>query len=392
MPVWFNKANIYIFAWCLYYLQGPLYPVGSLFSQLLLLILLIVSFYYCFIANTRYELPNFFIGLNLLIVLFFVYGLFLILGADLDAKIPKHNYLVDVLKSLLPIYALYVFFREKKISERAIFVWICGFTILAVVNYYYRERLLLLAAILNRSDKVEFTNNAGYAFLSLIPAYVLLYKKPLIQYVALGLSIVYMLMAMKRGAIIIGVMCFLWFIWNSLRYVAAKKKMIIVMLTALLFLGSFWFIQNKMSESMYFQKRIEETLDGNSSGRDVIYEKMGSYYWNGTEPIQFLFGSGAFSTLRIFGSAAHNDWLEIAVNQGLLGIMSFLFFLVLFAKNAVSKSYSSHVRLALQLTFIVFFMKTFFSMSYSDVSLSMIFVLGYCLAQEKKNEYVIYRN
>lgn len=389
MPTWFNKANLYTFGWCLYWLQGSLYSVGSLLSQFLVFSLLFISLYYCFIANTRYKLPVFFTGLNMLMALFSLYGVFLILGSD-NIGIPKYDYLKGIWISLLPIYAFYVFFKEKQINESTIYVWICAFTLIAIAGYYYSERVLLLKALLNHSDKVEFTNNAGYAFLSLIPAYVLLYKKPLIQYVALGLSIVYMLMSMKRGAIIIGVMCLLWFMWNSLKNITVKKKMFLMMLMALLCFGSYWFVQNKMSESMYFQQRIEETLDGNSSGRDDLYGNMGSYYWNGTEPIQFLFGSGAFSTLRIFGIAAHNDWLEIAINQGLMGIMFFLMFLLLFAKNVMSKSYEGHVRLVFQLSFMIFFMKSLFSMSYSDMNLSMTFVLGYCSAQEKKNEQIIY--
>ncbi len=389
MPTWFNKANLYTFGWGLYWLQGSLYSVGSLLSQFLVFSLLFISLYYCFIANTRYKLPVFFTGLNMLMALFSLYGVFLILGSD-NIGIPKYDYLKGIWISLLPIYAFYVFFKEKQINESAIYVWICAFTLIAIAGYYYSERIFLLNALLNHSNKVEFTNNAGYAFLSLIPAYVLLYKKPLIQYAALGLSIVYMLISMKRGAIIIGVMCLLLFMWNSLKNVTVKKKMTLVMLIVFLFYGSFWFVQHKMSESLFFQMRVEDSLEGNSSGRDVIYERILNYYWNETTPIEFMLGSGANASLRKLGVFAHNDWLEIAVNQGLFGIVIFLVFVLLFAKNAISKSYDCHVRLVFQLSFMIFFMKTFFSMSYSDMNLSMTFVLGYCLAQEEKNEQIIY--
>jgi hypothetical protein len=103
-----------------------------------------------------------------------------------------------------------------------------------------------------------------------------------------------------------------------------------------------------------------------------------------------FFGSGANATLSISSLYAHNDWLEIAINQGVFGLIIYFFYWIMFFRECSSKSYTPYARLAMQLLFIIYFMKTFFSMSYNDMTVGATLVLGYCLAQEKKNEQIIY--
>lgn len=42
----FTQENIYTIVWCLYYMQGTLYPEGSAISQGLLALFLLMSVYY----------------------------------------------------------------------------------------------------------------------------------------------------------------------------------------------------------------------------------------------------------------------------------------------------------------------------------------------------------
>ena len=111
---------------------------------------------------------------------------------------------------------------------------------------------------------------------------------------------------------------------------------------------------------LYFQKRIENTLDGNSSGRDVLYNSLANYFWNETTSMQFVFGSGANATLQVVGDYAHNDWLEIAVNQGVLGLLVYVFYWMLFCKTIMSSSLSPYAKLALQILFMIYFLKSLF--------------------------------
>ena len=119
MPMWFNGANMYVLGWCISTFQGLFLPKGTLFTQLLMVVLVLVSLYHVFCVNTRYkfEKPIFFTGLNLLILMFSVYGFFLILGgkiaSDYAIQFDNSSYLKEIYISLLPIYSFYVFFSRK---------------------------------------------------------------------------------------------------------------------------------------------------------------------------------------------------------------------------------------------------------------------------------------
>ncbi len=396
MREWLNKANVYILAWCIYSTQGILFPQGTLFTQLLLVVLLGVSLYYLFIANTRYKLPLFFYGLNTLLGILFVYGIYLILcgynSGDYAKPVPSFNYLQHILISLVPIYPLYVFCKEGLINEKNIRILFFILFVITVGNYYKQQKEMLYMALLKGSNVDEFTNNMGYGFVKLIPFCVFLYKRPILQYIALGACMVFIFMAMKRGAILIGVICIAWIMWSNLTNASFGRKIVIMALSVALSFVGYLFVEKQMQESRYFLKRYENTLDGNSSGRDLLYEEFASYFWNETTPLQFVMGSGANATLKVSNNYAHNDWLEIVVNQGVLGIVVYIFYWILFLKTVLSKLFSSRERFVLQLILLTFFMESLFSMSYTSMGYVTMLIMGYCLAQEAKNEQVNYCN
>jgi len=381
---WLDKTTAYILAWGLYASQGVFFPKGSIFSQLLLFVLLFISLYYTYVANMRYRLPTYFIGLNILVAMFTIYGAYLMIQynpADYIVKRDPFIYLKKIYMSLLPIYTFYVFFREKYIDEKKLYVLIFILVAFTSVEYFQYQKEQMIRAIQLGSNASEFTNNIGYLFLSLIPACVFLYKKPLIQYVILGYCVVFILMGMKRGAIVIGLICLMWFLWNNVKNANLRKKIGILSLSFFLCIVAFFIVQKQMEKSLYFQKRVEQTLDGYTSGRDKLYGVFLDYFMDKASPLQFAFGSGADATLKVSYNYAHNDWIEIAVNQGVLGLMIYMLYWILFAKECMSKKYSFQEKMALQLLFMIYFMKTLFSMSYYSMSTSATFILGYCLAQ-----------
>ena len=387
---WFNKACLYLFAWCIYYTQGILFPEGTLFTQFLVIVLLMVSLYYMFIANIRYRVPVYFYGLNILLGMFLIYGIYLMVGgynpAEYALPVPSFNYLKNILISLMPIYPFYVYSKEGFINEKILricFFVLFGFTI---AKYYQNYHKQLYMAMLVGSNADEFTNNVGYEFLALIPFCVFFYKRSFFQYITLGVCMIFLFMAMKRGAIIIGVLCLIWFIWTNLRNASFKKKFGILALSMLLCFVGYLYIEKQMQESLFFQKRVENTLKGNSSGRNRLYGRFVDYFLEEATPLQFTFGSGANATLKISDNYAHNDWLEIAVNQGIFGMMIYILYWFLFAKEILSKSYTPHVKIALQLMFLIYFMKTLFSMSYVAYALPTTIILGYCLARKSVND------
>ena len=102
--------------------------------------------------------------------------------------------------------------------------------------------------------------------------------------------------------------------------------------------------------------------------------------------IEQLLGKGADATLTIGDNYAHNDWLEILINNGILGIIIFILYWTGFYQQA-RKFKKGHIRAAFFLTFIMGLLKTFFSMYYTAITTPMAFTLGLCLSQIKKHKY-----
>lgn len=384
-----NRCDWFIIAWVLYYLQGVLYPTGGAISTGLLGINLLVSIY-C--AIKIWKMPNnppYIKGLNLLVLMFTIYGFALILMSPSTIyyrmsgmSMASYNYIKAIYLSILPIYAFYYFSLKGYLTAERLRWWAVVFCISCVVSYFIYMQQSMEALLERGSSREEITNNVGYLFLSLIPVWVLYRKKPLLQYTGLAFSMAFLLMGMKRGAIAIGGVVFIYLIWQIIRNTRGKQRAIVILLTATLAIVGVYFVIDMMTSSDYFMQRLEDTKEGNSSGRDSLYSFFWTYFTEKADAIQYLFGRGANGTLEIYYNYAHNDWLEIAVNQGLLGIIVYAFYW----KKLYStwrKSTNIEAKTILALVGIIYFAQTLFSMSYGDMTYVSTSVLGYALATYK---------
>jgi O-antigen ligase len=169
------------------------------------------------------------------------------------------------------------------------------------------------------------------------------------------------------------------------RKTTGLKKFFVIFALIVGMIGAYSVFDKMLDSSSYFQERVDDTMEGDSSGRDVIYEFFWNYYRNNTTPEEFLVGMGANATLDIFGQYAHNDWLEIAINQGLLGIVIYLLYWISFLRLLRKKNLPPDVKVALWMLFMIGFLKTLFSMSYREYTVYYSMVLGYCVAIANNN-------
>lgn len=375
----FNECNIYIVLWMLYYLQGTLYESGSLISQGILSIVLLMSVINVIKVIAQRGLCGYLKGLNVLLIMFTVYGVIsmvftpTIYGSG-GYTTNSFNYLKVIYLSLLPIYSFYYYAQKGKLDEKNLKVWVILFFMLAIVRYYTEQATRLMEIY---GD--ETTNNSGYTILSLIPLIVYWREKPTLQYILLAVAMVFILMAMKRGAILIGALCVIWFLYQSFKNSNRKTKIWVFVLTVLVIAAGIYAVQYMLESSAYFVSRLEQTKDGNSSNRDVIYNSFWNYYLNETSVLQSLFGQGADASLKVFGAYAHNDWLEILINNGLIGAIIYLVYWIRFYKEWRNSKGNSVVFMVFGLTLLIYFVSTLFSMSYNGMSTYATCGFGYAL-------------
>lgn len=384
-----NICNIYIFLWCLYSLQGTLYTSGGIISQGILAILLTVSLYYLFVVNFTMRTPSAIKALNVFIVMLTVYGLLyaasgkIIIMQHTGLPIGAVGYLKNTYMSLLPMYAFYAFTDKGLLTEVNIRRWFFIFLVIVTVSYFKAEREALQVAMMEGSMQEEFTNNTGYRFLSLMPLLFFFSKNRMVQYLALAYIMAFIIMGMKRGAILIGAIVVLWFFYQTLKSSPRKTRHKVVLLIAAVVVATGFYVVNMLETNEYFQYRIEQTEEGATSGRDVIFTKLFSYFTDETSAWQFYFGSGANHTVAVAGNYAHNDWLELAVNQGCLGILVYLIYWICMYKTWRNSKSNSIIYSSLGARCIISFLSTFFSMSYAGMSIYATLCFGYCLAHNK---------
>lgn len=373
-----NLADWYIIGWCVYFLQGALYPKGTIFSISLLATLLAVSFYYFYIANRNYNLPLFFRGLNLLLIMFSIYGVIYIVTNDAqvhsytaDVDLNTRDYLIQIYLSLLPVYSFYIFTEEKYITSKRLTRWVWGFFFVVYLNYQSRYDIL-------RHSRGRVNNN-GYMYVALLPVFTHI-KNNILQYILLLYSLYYIIVSAKRGAILIGIIALAYFIYKSVKNAPRQKKL---KLTSIVFvfivLGISAYIY-RYNHSHLLQKRVAQTESGDTSNRENLYGFFLQHFYNERSYINLLFGNGADATVMMYENRAHNDWYEILINNGLVGIALYIWYWICFAYCWL-KSKSKESTWIIGLVFIIYFTKTFFSMSYNAMEFYTTCMLGYALAR-----------
>lgn len=374
-----TKPSLYSLLWCLYYMQGSFYPEGGIISRGILAIFLLWSMF-LFVKVYDYEdRPQMIKNLQNLAILFAIYGLIrLVVNTNgWLAVSDSTTYFKEHELSLLPVFAMYYFSREKMINADWFYRIFFLFFITAIVAFVFMSMRMRV-----RFDADEVTNNSGYFVASLIPLLVFLRKKPLLQYGALMIILFFVIEGMKRGAIIAAGISSCYFIVESIRDSSGQKKIAFVMLGFLLIIATVYYFRDSLSSSLYMQDRLQRTMNGDMSNRENMYPEYIHFFFNNANPIQFLFGFGADGTLKYLDGYAHQDWIEILIDEGLVGFCFLLAFWIstikLFFKTRGLSN--GNISAIIGLFTCLFFIKSMVSMSINGFTLFSTSALAFALA------------
>lgn len=300
------------------------------------------------------------------------------------------NYLYKASWSLLPIFAFYNFAKKGLLTKQFMLKWIYACVVVATISYYFG----MLQSLAKHEGEEEATNNGGYIIVSLLPMFIFLKDRSKQQYLLLAGALLLAFLSMKRGAIMVGLVAVAVYFWYLLKNSKKTTKAKVFVALIIASFGILYVFDRMSTTSEYFQERVDETMEGDSSGRDFIQGFLIDYYMTQYTPTEKLVGRGGNATLDVLGQFAHNDWIELGINQGLLGMLLYLFYWISFVKLLMNRSVPPEVKTALAMFFVIYFLKTFFSMSYSGYTLYVSMVLGYgiavaCDAGKAKKKYLL---
>ncbi len=383
----------YLFAWALLSFL-PYFFFSQNVYFVFLLYFVISALFYSFYAIIKYNLPVYFKALFMFVSFLSVYGLyFAIVGPPVywqDAAIylDGNTFLLWLFTSMLSVVPIYVFTCKGLIDEKImkILFFVMLVSSMNAFRCSYANQMKL--ALMTGSMQEEFTITCAYYFLSILPLVMLFKKKYFLQLLLLCVMFVYFILSAKRGAIVLGTVCSLLIVLSMFNKSTLKKKLLIVFVFLVSIVGIYEFVIYQIQTSPYFSLRIDQTLEGYTSGRKEYGEIIWNHIMNRASPIEFLLGNGAHGTLLVNESFAHNDWLAIFLEQGLIGVILFLLYWICFVFSWIKSKVCFDAFVVLGLLLIIGFGKTMFSMYYMPISPEMIvssgffaIVLGYYLAK-----------
>ncbi len=375
--------NIYIILWLLYGFHwadiGFLFPFLEQLSNIFLGINLLISIYYTyqyFYDGNNNQL----LRVVMILLCVFAFGQMLsmvnpdpLILKSSGKKMNIYTYFVSVLRSFLPIFTFYVFTKKGLISIRLLQFYFFVFLIHLLLMYSASRIMLGLL-----EDEDIITNNIAYLFVCLIPYAIFFPHKSLLQYVILGILMFFIVVCVKRGAILSGTLMILYFFKQKIRN-ASKFKKVLVFISIPLFV---YFLSDilieRLSGSSTVAHRIESTIEGKTSGRDRIYSFFLNKYASDFSFAQQVFGYGGDGTIRLGPKQAHNDWIELLINQGLIGVIVYFIFWIQFFLIWRRTKRDVGLHTLLGLLFIALFSKSLYSMQYAMIHVYTSMLMGYC--------------
>lgn len=279
--------------------------------------------------------------------------------------------------SLLAFIPAAQFTRKKVLDKNIILVYFYIIWALSIVLYFVNYNV-----VYEHYGSNIVINNAGYLVLSLLP-FCFIVNMP-VRMLYLLSCVILCFMSAKRGAAMESAIFAIIIYYMSLKQYSKYRKIFFLLLGGGL---AYWAYNYFFEDISAIFLRLDRDGVGSES-RNMVAKDIISGYMSGSV-IDMLFGFGALSTVRFAGNFAHNDFLEVLCNYGVLG----LFFLLTIYFNAFGKyrelrftnMYASKILVIALLTCVF---KSCVSMNfYAPIGAIAMLAIGYSMCSlEYKNK------
>jgi hypothetical protein len=368
--------QIYIIMACyiFYYLQGILYQSGSIVSQAVLLYIALYGMYGLWKQFTSiYRTTT-----DVLMVLFIsmLTITFIVSPKTVMGNAYQYIGLVDTINQFKTaiVFCLLFFVGKRlyatgRVTDKSVALVGLALLLLSVVRYFYQKELLI-----EEHGTGDNTNNAAYYFVSYLPFLPIVLK----EYKKLGIISIFVVVGFliagaKRGAILCAAVAAVVAVYFLI--VNKKMKFKLILGGMIVCIPLFFFIEKEYSENDYLQKRVESTKENNMSGRDVAYAMLWGHWVSDQNLSTQLFGNGSAQSVAVWGNYAHNDWLELLIDNGLVGCLVYLAIFISLFRQIHRTKIGFIYQLTLYLCVLMWLMKTVYSMGYTSIENGIMMVL-----------------
>lgn len=268
------------------------------------------------VITFRQTLPAFAKWLLLLIIIISLY----FYGADANAY--NNTTYSNTIIPLLSFFPIYYFARNGLISDKYLSLFTYALLIIIIISFV-KTRHTAFSELAYDSDNV--TINYGYLFATFVPL-IFFRKKIVVQLILFFICLVGSVISVKRGAILSTSFGFALYIFYYLKqhnkYGGIKKFIINIMFVAIIWIGIYYLYMYSINNDA-FMLRVEMSQGGDMSGRDTIISELWQIIMSQND-FNLIFGNGYSAVRNIIEIEAHNDWLEILVDYGIIGFTIYL--------------------------------------------------------------------
>lgn len=338
----------------IYFSQAFITSGESSIGKPVLVVIMLINIYYLFKDFQFDKTPQIIKAITLFVA---VNTIYYIIGDAFISNVPatkSFQIYKTILLSTTCIYPLYYWSK-------------CGYSLnklsLVLAGLYF---LAIYYSGTQRSYVENYVDNMGYYYLNFIPFLLLIPKH---TYIKIGICLILNILIItcaKRGAILTAVIVdivFFFYIYKSQE--VSKSTLSKIWITFLLCVAAA-FAWNKFTANSFVLERFEALEQGHSSGRDIIYANLWNNWSHDYDLIQQILGGGFCKSPRLNnGLFAHNDWLELLTDLGLVGVISYLIVIICMISLTI-KTKDTTTKFILLCVCVIWIFKTLFSMSYLD--------------------------
>lgn len=320
------------------------------YSTLSRLAIVITSLLFFHRKNTFKDLT--FLGKTL-----FVFSIYLLFSCLFMKDFNNAMYYVSTFTGASLWIYIYLFFYTLKLRYD-IDKYIPKFITIAFI---ISVALFLRNYILNNTmGQTDWHYIEAYYAVALIPAITTLKSKN--KYLFFMIAVICSIIAVKRTGMITCILVIVLYIFMIGKNISSKIKT--VLFGSILLVGGYIALNQFMGKEIdAIVERIENIEEDDGSGRGEMYSAIYKEITSNENFNSFIFGKGhneVINSKNSNGFSAHNEFLEVAYDYGIIGFTIFLFIFVAIYK-IYRRTKDRQYKVAIFLSFIIFIIFSFTS-------------------------------
>ncbi len=359
----------YLFSIVTYIGQGILYD-GTWYTMLAGAYVLLFNMYctirYAFLNNHQ---PMFPIQLLFLVWIVIVWAISEKSYTFWQGNIKTFNMVFYMLYVCTSFYSFYFLTCERMLTQRVLMPFLFLLSVIFIYNVLHYDVGSLEAGEYDYSS----ANNKAYPLTALMPFCVAFWRKKWLMFLLMISFLFFIVLCLKRGAMLCAAsylfISFFYAIKQNLHKSVRHSILILIIASVVLLFLSIIFM-DIYDDNIFLQGRF----DHGSDSREFIYTRIVDGFLS-SDLYGMIVGNGPFSTITVGQNYAHNDWLEMLYDYGIIGFLLYIMIplSIFYFYKTTGLSYESKSAVMMCLSYIM--IRSSFSMCIYELESLLIWAL-----------------